>query len=80
MKIISNSYMGTLKYEENNIRYEIGYSYYKNYQDFGDYGSSSPSILIDSFTINDKDFTEEYETIFSKGQINFILNLIQDNL
>jgi hypothetical protein len=69
--------MGTLKYEENNIRYEIGYSYFKNHEDYSDY---SPSILIDSFTINDKDFTEEYETIFSKGQINYILNLIQDNL
>jgi hypothetical protein len=72
--------MGTLKYEENNIRYEIAYSYFKNYEYFGDYGSNSPSILIDSFTINNKDFTEEYETIFSKGQINYILNLIQDNL
>lgn len=75
MKIISNSYTGTLKYIENEVRYEVGYSYYKNFKE-----DSNKEIIIDTFTINDKDFTDEYEKIFSQGQINFILNLIQDNL
>ena len=63
MKIISNSYQGTLKYLLNEIRYEIHYSYCFSG------GSDDTQIQIDLVFINDKDFTEEFDKILSKDLI-----------
>ena len=70
MKIISNFYQGTIKFVNNDVRYEVHYSYIKNQDTLGE-------IKIDMAYINDKDFTEELEQLID---ITGIINLIKQNL
>lgn len=71
MKLISNSYQGTIKYIKNEIRYEIHYSYCFSG------GSGDTQIQIDMVFINDKDFSEEFEQILYEQEI---INFIKENL
>lgn len=70
MKLVSNFYQGTIKFVNNEVRYEIYYSYYKGRGTEGE-------VKIDMAYINDKDFTEELEQVVD---INLIINFIKENL
>ena len=70
MKLVSNSYMGTIKFVQNEVRYEIHYSYCNS-------GGSEPHFEIDMAYINDKDFTEEFSELANATEIK---NFIKANL